>query len=98
MEIYGLRMKIEESFRDIKDLLNIDKIMNYKRDNMEKMISMVLLSCSIVLLIGERIREVGYAGKKRKLYSGVFILLRRKVLLSEAVIADIINDTYLLFL
>ena len=75
MEIYRLRMKIEESFCDMKDLLNIDKIMNYKRDNMEKMISMVLLSYLIALLIGEGIREVGYAGKKRKLYSGLFILL-----------------------
>jgi len=97
MKIYGLRMKIEESFRDMKDLLNIDKIMNYKRDNMEKMISMVLLSYSIGLLIGEGIREVGYTCKKRKLYSGLFILLKRKVLLSKSVIADIINNAYLLF-
>ena len=30
IEIYKLRMKIEESFRDLKDLLSIDKIMNQK--------------------------------------------------------------------
>lgn len=97
IEIYKLRMKIEESFRDLKDLLSIDKIMNQKQDNMEKMASMVLLSYSIGLLIGEGIREVEYTGKKRKLYSGLFILLKRKILLSEAVIADIINNVYLFF-
>jgi len=32
-------MKIEESFRDMKDMLNIDKIMNQKQENMEKMLS-----------------------------------------------------------
>ncbi|HGJ64745.1 TPA: hypothetical protein ENS27_05065 [bacterium] len=30
IEIYRLGMKIEESFRDMKDLLNIDNIMNQK--------------------------------------------------------------------
>ena len=64
---------------------------------MEKMASMVLLSYSIGLLIGEGIREVEYTGKKRKLYSGLFILLKRKILLSEAVIADIMNNVYLFF-
>ena len=97
IEIYRLRMKIEESFRDLKDLLSIDKIMNQKQENMEKMTSMVLLSYSIGLLIGEGIREVEYTGKKRKLYSGLFILLKRKILLSKAVIADIIDNVYLFF-
>ena len=55
IEIYSLRMKIEESFRDMKDLLNIEKIMNQKQENMEKMLSLVLLSYSIGLLIGESI-------------------------------------------
>ncbi|HGJ65106.1 TPA: hypothetical protein ENS27_06920 [bacterium] len=38
IEIYQKRMKIEESFRDMKSLLNIEKIMNQKRENMEKML------------------------------------------------------------
>lgn len=97
LEIYRNRMKIDESFKDLKDLLSIDKIMNKKQENMEKMTSMVLLSYSIGLLIGEGIREVEYTGKKRKLYSGLFILLRRKILLSEAVITDIMNNVYLFF-
>ena len=42
LEIYGLRMKIDESFRDMKNLLNVDKIMNKKQENMEKMVSIVL--------------------------------------------------------
>jgi len=97
LRIYRSRMKIDESFRDLKNLLSLEKIMNKKQENMEKMTSMVLLSYSIGLLIGEGIREVEYTGKKRKLYSGLFILLKRKILLSEAAIADIIDNVYLLF-
>jgi len=97
LRIYGNRMKIDESFKDLKDLLSLEKIMNKKQENMEKMTSMVLFSYSIGLLIGEGIREVEYTGKKRKLYSGLFILLKRKILLSEAIIADIVNNVYLFF-
>lgn len=97
IEIYKLRMKIEESFRDMKDLLNIDKIMNQKQDNMEKMVSMVLLSYSIGLLIGETIRESVYTEKKRKLYSGLHILLKRKVIILGDMLKAVINSAYLLF-
>ncbi len=97
IRIYRSRMKIDESFRDLKNLLSLEKIMNKKQENMEKMTSMVLLSYSIGLLIGEGIREVEYTGKKRKLYSGLFILLKRKILLSEAIISDIMNKVCLLF-
>jgi transposase len=37
--IYDERMKIEESFRDLKRLLNLEKVMNKKRENMEKVIA-----------------------------------------------------------
>jgi len=61
----------------MKDMLNIDKIMNQKQENMErcyqKMLSMVLLSYSIGLLIGETIRESVYTEKKRKLYNASYI-------------------------
>ena len=97
IEIYRLRMKIEESFRDMKDLLNINKIMNQKQENMEKMLSMVLLSYSIGLLIGETIRETIYAEKKRKLYSGLHILLKRKVSIFGDTLRTIINTAFLVF-
>jgi transposase len=97
IEIYRLRMKIEQSFRDMKDLLNIYKIMNQKQENMEKMLSMVLLSYSIGLLIGETIRESVYTEKKRKLYSGLHILLKRKVNIFGATLKTIINSAFLAF-
>lgn len=97
LEIYGLRMKIDESFRDMKNLLNVDKIMNKKQENMEKMVSMVLLSYSIGLLIGEVIRESLYSEKKRKLYSGLHILLKRKVSIFGDTLEAVINSAYLIF-
>ncbi|MCL0084468.1 transposase [Dehalococcoidia bacterium] len=53
MAIYQARMKIEQSFRDLKSLLGLDKIMNKGRERMEKMVAMMLLTYSIALLIGE---------------------------------------------
>jgi hypothetical protein len=49
---YGLRGKIDESFRDMKNLLNLDKIMNKKQVNMEKMVALVALAYIIGFLIG----------------------------------------------
>ncbi len=97
LEIYGLRMKIEECFRDVKSLLDLDKIMNKKRGNMEKMMALVLLSYSIGLLIGEEIRERLYTGRKRKLFSGLFILLKRKDSVLKEIWKDIMNAVYSIF-
>jgi hypothetical protein len=43
LEVYKVRMKVEESFRDLKDLLSLEKMMNKKRELMEKMVAMVLI-------------------------------------------------------
>ena len=102
LDIYFQRMKIDESFRDLKNLLHLDKLMNKKPEPMEKMIALVMLAYSIGLLTGEGIRDAVYAeqipdqkkvlpteripnqphlrqGKKWKLYSGLFILLKQKL-------------------
>ena len=102
LDIYFQRMKIDESFRDLKNLLHLDKLMNKKLEPMEKMIALVMLAYSIGLLTGEGIRDAVYAeripdqkkvlpteripnqphlrqGKKWKLYSGLFILLKQKL-------------------
>jgi len=97
LEVYGLRMKIEECFRDTKNLLDLDKIMNKKRINMEKMVALALLAYSIGLLIGEEIRERLYTGRKRKLYSGLFILLKRNDSIVKQIWEDIMNAVYYLF-
>jgi hypothetical protein len=106
LDIYFQRMKIDESFRDLKNLLHLDKLMNKKPEAMEKMIALVMLAYSIGLLTGEGIRDAVYAeriqdhlrvlpteripdqphlrqGKKWKLYSGLFILLKQKLDISR---------------
>jgi hypothetical protein len=57
LEIYQARMKIEESFRDLKSLLHLDKIMNKTQENMEKMVALMLIAYAIGLLVGESIRD-----------------------------------------
>ncbi len=102
LQIYFQRMKIDESFRDLKNLLHLDKLMNKKPEYMEKMIALVMLAYSIGVLTGEGVRDAIFGepikararvpiperipnqpqlrqGKKWKLYSGLFIVLKQKV-------------------
>jgi hypothetical protein len=44
--------------------LGLEKIMNKKQENLEKMIALLLLAYGIGLLVGEGIREEVYRGKK----------------------------------
>lgn len=60
LHIYLSRMKIEESFRDLKDLLGMTKLMHQKQEYMEKMIALLLLIFSIGLLLGEGLRDFLY--------------------------------------
>ena len=60
LRIYFGRMKIEESFKDLKDLLGMTKLMNLKQDYMEKMIALLLLIFPIGLLLGEELRDFLY--------------------------------------
>ena len=60
LEIYRDRMKIEESFRDLKSLLHLDKVVNKTQSNMEKMVALVLIAYAIGLLVGESIRDHTY--------------------------------------
>ncbi len=76
LEIYKSRMKIEESFKDLKSLLGLDRIMNKSQEYLEKMIDMVMLAYAIGLLIGESIRQTAYGEKRSKNYSGLFIFLK----------------------
>ena len=55
--IYFARMKIEETFRDLKSLLGLTKLMNKQQKNMEKMLALLLLVFAISLLIGEGLRD-----------------------------------------
>jgi len=60
LQIYLARMKIEETFRDLKSLLGMTKVMNKQQSYMEKMLALLLLTFTIGLLIGEEIRDLLY--------------------------------------
>lgn len=114
LRIYLQRMKIDESFRDLKSLLGLCKVMNKSQHNMEQMVALLLLAYAIGVLVGEAIRDHLYGqvlsqpqagsvdrsaqqpvvktGKKWKLYSGLFILLKQKVRLPACKIRQIVAE------
>jgi hypothetical protein len=58
LEIYLQRMKIEETFKDCKDLLHLTKLMNKKQPLLEQMIALSLLAYVVGVWFGEAIRDV----------------------------------------
>ena len=56
-QIYFRRMKIDESFRDLKSLLGMTKVMNKQQEIMEKMLALLFLVFAIGLLVGESLRD-----------------------------------------
>lgn len=103
--IYQQRMKIEESFKDLKSLLCIDKVMNKKQENMEKMLALVMIAYSIGLMVGEALRDRLYgpphamekdAGNRRsrkwRCYSGLFVLLKHKIRLAKYEIRRLVSE------
>jgi hypothetical protein len=61
--IYFARMKIEESFRDLKSLLGMTKLMNKRQVYMEKMLALLLMVFAVGLMLGEGIRDYMYGEK-----------------------------------
>lgn len=57
LQMYFQRMKIDESFRDLKNLLHLDKLMNKQLEYLEKMIALMMLAYSIGVLTGEGVRD-----------------------------------------
>ncbi len=66
LRIYQARMKIDESFKDLKNLLSLEKVMNQKREQMEKMVALVLVAYAIGLLVGEAVRDRMYGGGEER--------------------------------
>ena len=113
LEIYQSRMKIEESFRDLKSVLHLDKVMNNTQDNMEKMVALMLTAYAIGLLVGESIRNQLYSsteparattsgkhdpahrGKYWTLYSGLFVVLKQKIGLTQSPVKAHLSRTTL---
>jgi hypothetical protein len=80
LSIYLQRMKIEESFRDMKRFFGLTKLMNKHRDQMEKMLALLLIAYTISLWLGEDLKSATFQenSPKNKLYSGIFVLLKLK--------------------
>jgi Transposase DDE domain len=64
VEVYKERMKIEQSFKDTKGLLNIEKVMSKQRGQLEITLALVLLAYGLGLMIGEMARDVAYGGRE----------------------------------
>lgn len=67
VEVYEERMKIEQTFKDSKSLLNVEKVMSKKRAQLEITLALVLLAYGLGLMVGEAARDEAYheeAGKK----------------------------------
>ena len=60
LKIYQQRMKIEQTFRDCKDLLHLPKLMNKHQHHLEQMIALTLTAYNIGLWYGEALRDVIY--------------------------------------
>jgi len=60
LKIYQQRMKIEQTFRNCKDLLHIPKLMNKLQKQLEQMIALTLIAYNIGLWYGEALRDVAY--------------------------------------
>jgi hypothetical protein len=60
LELYLKRMKIEETFKDCKDLLHLTKLMNKKQPLLEQMIALSLLAYVVGVWFGEAIRDIVY--------------------------------------
>jgi hypothetical protein len=88
LAFYFQRMKIEETFRDLKNLLNFHKLMNKHRSLMEKMVALILIAYAIVLIVGETLRAQLFplGSRKNKLYSGSFVFLKLKPDLSPPIL------------
>jgi hypothetical protein len=81
LSFYEQRMKIEETFKDLKSLLGMDRLMCQKRHWMEQMVCLALIAFTIGLVLGETLCSQIFpeTSRKRKLYSGLFVLLKLKL-------------------
>lgn len=66
VEVYEERMKIEQTFKDSKSLLDMEKVMNKKRGHLEITLAVVLLAYGLGLMIGEAARDESYGGGERE--------------------------------
>lgn len=57
LELCEDRMKIEEGFRDLKDLLRVDRMMNKEQKYLDRLIAWALIAYAIGFVVGEFLRD-----------------------------------------
>jgi hypothetical protein len=60
LETYEQRMKIEQTFKDAKSLLNIEKVMNKDLHQLQMSLALVFIAYGLGLMIGEQARDEAY--------------------------------------
>jgi Transposase DDE domain len=105
---YFKRMKIEEGFRDLKNLLGLTRVMSKKRVHLEETMALMLLAYAAGLTIGELVRDEAYGRRdleatdgttrskqgKWVLYSGLFVLLKQRLPWSKARWRQVLNEAF----
>jgi hypothetical protein len=110
LRIYHARMKIDESFKDLKNLLGLDKLMNKSQEHMEQIAALTMIAYAVGLLVGETLRDELYGSppptdsadpltvpamtpvqRKWKHHSGLFMLLKQKLLLTSRRLRQLVN-------
>jgi hypothetical protein len=99
LSLYQQRMKIDESFRDLKNLLGLDRIMSQRRDYLEQILALVMIAYAIGLLLGETLRDKLFdrTHSKHCLYSGLFLLLEHRPRVPRVMAQQIASTALLAF-
>lgn len=99
LTLYQQRMKIDESFRDLKNLLGLGRVMNQRQDYLEQILALLLIAYTIGLLLGETLRDKLFdsSHSKYRLYSGLFLLLEHRPQVSRAMAKWVANTALLAF-
>jgi len=102
-QLYQQRMKIEESFRDLKSLLGLHKAMSKTRRNLDQLIALVLIAYAVGLVVGETLRDflttrTPADRRASQCYSGLFLLLKHKLRLARADTRRLMEDAMRLLL
>lgn len=74
IEIYLTRMKIEQTFRDMKSQMGIESMMVRDLGKVMKMLLLMNIGLNVGVIVGEKIRE-GMSETMKEKYSGITIFL-----------------------
>jgi hypothetical protein len=97
--LYQQRMKIDESFCDLRDLLGFDRIMNERQDRLEQILALVMIAYASGVLSGETLRDKLFdrPHSKHRLYSGLFLRLEHRPWAPRAMAQQIASTALLAF-